>query len=253
MRSAGASILGLLVVLLGLNLTIWAQEPKGESPNGNPGARDKKGANGPATDDALVERVVAARREYQLSLERLRAHYISVNDTKRAFWAEEELLSYHRILKQSYRIDIGDVPPPTLEPKFNIPDANKLYREALKFKDKGFGSDYVDNQRTSEQMLQQLLTLYPRCDKIGEAAYQLGEIYESKAFRQYERAAAYYERSFQWNKTSQSDARLRAARLYDKVLRNEPKALQLYREVIDHDTDDARVKEAERRLGELRR
>jgi len=249
MRSAVVVLLGALLLPLGTDLVSRAQGPApkdGGKEDGTPRPPPPR-----ATEDKLVERVVEARREYQLSLERLRAHYLAVNDPKRVQWAEQELLEYHRILKQSFRVDVADAPAPNLEPKNNIPQANKLYREAAKYKDKGFGSDYVDNQRTAEQMLQQLLTLYPQCDKIGEAAYQLAEVYESKAFKQYERAAIYYERSFQWNKTSQSDARIRSARLYDKVLQNQPKAVRLYQEVIDHDTDNARVKEAETRLKAL--
>ena len=77
----------------------------------------------------------------------------------------------------------------------------------MKFKDKGWGQDYIDNQHRAELLFQQLLTNYPQSDKISDAAYQLGDIYESKAFRQYERAAAYFERCFQWNPKTHFDAR----------------------------------------------
>jgi len=228
-----------------------AQSPApGTNPEPGSGAATDKADTSKA--DKLVEEIVAARAQYQLALERLRLHYLKVNDQKRAEWAEEELKAFIQTRKQSFNLQIGDVPPPNLVPAFNVPEANKLYREALKYKDQGYRSAYIANQCTAEQMFQQLLTLYPRCDKIGEAAYQLAEIYESTAFRQYERSAAYYERSFQWNKTTQSDARLRAARLYDKVLRNQPKAVRLYKEVIDHDTNDTRVKEAELRLEQIK-
>ena len=32
-------------------------------------------------------------------------------------------------------------------------------------------------------------------DKIGDAAYQLGDIYEGRSYKQYRRAAHYYERA----------------------------------------------------------
>jgi len=84
----------------------------------------------------------------------------------------------------------------------------------------------------AEILLQQLLTNYPESDKIGDTAYQLGDLYESKAYKQYRRAAYYYERSFQWNPTTQLDARMKAARLYDHQLVDRKRAAELYQEVI---------------------
>ncbi len=47
------------------------------------------------------------------------------------------------------------------------------------------------------------------------------------------------------------DARLRAARLYDKQLMDRNRAAELYREVTTHETDAKRIAEAEKRLVEL--
>src|SRR4051812_38936370 len=70
----------------------------------------------PASDDlAQVKRIIAARQEYQTSLEELRAHYIRLGDLERVRWVEDELLSFHRISKRAYRLDL-DAPPPTLTP-----------------------------------------------------------------------------------------------------------------------------------------
>jgi TolA-binding protein len=121
----------------------------------------------------------------------------------------------------------------------------------MTYKDKGWGNDYIDNQRRAEILFQQLLTNYPQCDKIDDAAYQLGEIYESRAYKQYRRAAHYYERCFQWNPNTQFDARLRAARIYDRILGERSEALRLYREVATHEIDPKRVQEAQKRLSEL--
>ncbi len=205
-----------------------------------------------ASDDApLVERVIAARKEYQNSLVSLYEHYSRVGDRERARWVEEELKAYHLNNKPSYRLDINDVPPPTLEAKVNRPEANNLYRVAKDYMGKGTGSEYVLNQRRAEIVFQELLTKYPDSDKIADVAYELGELYESRTFRQYNRAAAYFERAYQWRKGSASDARLRAARLYDKQLGERTKAIELYREVMLHDADKDRMKEAEKRLAEL--
>jgi hypothetical protein len=200
----------------------------------------------------LVESVLKARKDYWVSLDKLRQHYIAVNDIEKAKWVEEELRSYHRIMKYSYRLDVKDVPPPTLQPKQNVVEANNLFRRAIEYKGKGSGEEYIDNQRRAEILLQAILEKHPESDKIAEAAYHLGDIYEHyRPKPQFERAAAYYERSFQWNKASATDARLRAARIYDYNLHTLDRAKELYRAVMNHDTNPERVAEAEKRLTEL--
>src|ERR1700722_16826858 len=92
----GAAFLAAVVVW-----TVHAQAP--------PAAPGKTPPGTPPSDVELVERVLGARKDYQVSLEQLRAHYISVGDVERAQWAQEELKQYHRILKQAYRLEL-DVP-----------------------------------------------------------------------------------------------------------------------------------------------
>ncbi|MCS7016704.1 MAG: hypothetical protein NZM42_11385 [Gemmatales bacterium] len=216
-------------------------------------AQDKTGLVKPNVsqgDLPLVEKVIAARKQYQQALEQLREHYLRTGDVERQQWVEEELIGFHRITKRAYILEL-DVPPPSLKPEHNIPEANELFRRAMQFKGRGYGQEYEDNMRRAELLLQQLLTYYPQSDKIDDAAYQLGEIYENRPFRQYRRAAWYYERSFQWNPNTSNDARLRAARIYDRILQERGKAIQLYREVINYDADPQRVEEARRRLKEL--
>jgi len=96
-----------------------------------------------------------------------------------------------------------------------------------------------------------MLTKHPQCNKIDEAAYMLGDLYESSAFRQYPRAAVYYERCFQWNPKTNYDARLRAARLYER-LGERNKAVDIYREITTHETDPKRFEEAQRKIAELK-
>jgi hypothetical protein len=228
-----------LVVLLGLSIS-WGQTP--------PPGKDKKTTG--RKDVVMCERLLAARKEYQRTLEELRAYYIATSDLERARWAEEELLQFHRIAKQAFCLDL-DVGPPTLKPEYNLPAANELYRRAMGYKDKGWATDYTDNQRRAELLFQEILSTYPQSDKISDTAYQLGDIYESRGYKQYSRAAAYFERCFEWNPHTHFDARLRAARLYDRVLNKRDKATEIYQKIVDHETDERRREEALRRLTEL--
>jgi hypothetical protein len=169
---------------------------------------------------------------------------------ERSRWAEDELKEYHLIAKQAYRLDL-DVPPPTLQGHQNMPEANKIYQRAMSYKNRGYGKEYLFNQRRAELLFQQILSQYPQCDKIGDAAFQLGEIYESSAYKQYRRAAMYYERCFQWHQHTHFDARLRAARIYDRQLLERGRAIDLYKEVKNHETDPKQIEEADKRLAEL--
>lgn len=229
---------GLTTMMLGNSVGTTADPPKSAPPKSN-------------DDTALVERVIAARKEYQSSLVSLYELYAKIGDKERAKWVEEELKAYHLLNKPSYRLDIHDVPPPTLEAKVNRPEANNLFRIAKEYKGKGTGTEYILNQRRAEIVFQELIAKYPDSDKIADVAYELGELYESRSFRQYNRAAAYFERAYQWRKGSGTDARLRAARLYDKQLGERSKAIELYRDVMLNDADKDRMKEAEKRLAEL--
>src|SRR5262245_56184970 len=81
------------------------------------GSDDRKPAAAkPAGGEAeLVEQVLAARRQYQQSLANLYELYAKTGDKERAKWVEEELKGFHLLAKPSYRLDVQDVPPPTLE------------------------------------------------------------------------------------------------------------------------------------------
>ncbi len=230
-------LIATLVLCAGLGVTT-AQAP------------DAKNNPGGMSDFELVERLIAVRKNYQHTLEQLRAHYNQVSDTEKARWAEEELRQFHRIPHQAFRLEL-EVPPRKMPDPINVPDANKLFTRAMSYKDKGWSTEYQDNQRCAEILFQQLLTQYPHSDKISDAAYMLGDIYESKVYRQYRRSAAYYERCFQWNPTTTRDARLRAARLYDKMTLDRTRAIELYKEILTHETDAARHEEANKRLTAL--
>jgi hypothetical protein len=229
-----------------------AQAPSKTQPDEKKNLPIEAAAPPPAISDVeLVEKCITARKEYENSLRALYEYYHRIADKQRSQWTEQELMGYHLLFKPSYNLDVKDVPPATLEAKTNIREANELYRSAMEYKGRGFGSDYTLNQRRAEVLLREILDKYSSSDKISDVAYQLGDIYESKAFKQYDRAARYFERSFQWKKGTTTDARLRAALLYDRQLNDRSKAIELYRDEIAHDTDADRIKQAEKRLSDL--
>lgn len=245
-----ASFAGFLMTLVVVSAAC-AQSPPGKegSPSTNTAAAQlPPGKIG--NDLELVERLITVRKDYQKTLEQLRLVYLQAGDIEHARQAEEELRQYHRTPKFAYRLDL-DVPPPSLRGTANVPEANKLMAWAETYKDKGWGTEYTDNQRRAEILLQELLTKYPHSFKISQAAFYLGDIYESKAYKQHRRAAEYYKRCFQWDPNTTLDARLRAARIYDHQLNDRSKAIELYREVVNYEHDQKRVQEATKRLQDL--
>ncbi|VTU01535.1 hypothetical protein : Uncharacterized protein OS=planctomycete KSU-1 GN=KSU1_D0729 PE=4 SV=1 [Gemmataceae bacterium] len=232
---------------------IAAQSPSTPLSEGKKGAPPPESSSLPpgASDVELVERVITARREYESALKALHEHYVKHGDKLRNQWTEQELMGHHMLFKPSYNLDVKDVPPPSLEARVNVREANDLFRTAMEYKGKGLGSDYVLNQRRAEILFREILEKYPNSDKIGDVAYQLGDLYEGRAYKQYDRAAKYFERSYQWVRGSRTDARIRAATLYDRQLNERAKAIEIYRDVLAHDTDAERMKQAERRLAEL--
>ena len=217
----------------------WAAAAPPSKPLTEPGktAAAPPGDNLPppaATDVQLVERTLAARKEYENSLKALYEHYAKAGDKQRLAWVERELMAYHLMWKPSYNLDVKDVPPPTLEARVNVREANELYKASMEYKGKGLGDEYVLNMRRAELLLREILDKYPNSDKIGDVAYQLGDIYEGRAYKQYDRAAKYFERSWQWTKGARTDAKLRAAVLYDRQLNERTKAIELYRAVVEH-------------------
>ena len=231
----------LVPLLVAFALVVLAAVPHAQTPPTPPKSGDLE----------LVQKVLAARREYQRSLEQLYIHYHQANDKERERWATEELVNFHRIPQNAYILDL-DVPPPNWNGHTNVPEANKLFTWAMqKFKDKGMGTDYIDNQRRAELVFQEILTKYPNSDKISDVAFMLGDIYESKAYRMYYRSVEYNHRCYQWNPKTSHEARLRAARIYDKHLNNRTKAIELYKEVKTHEIDPTRHAEADRRISAL--
>jgi tetratricopeptide (TPR) repeat protein len=202
-------------------------------------------------EEKFISRVVTAREEYQKSLIALYDLYTKSNDRERAKWVEEELRTYHLSWKPSYSLELQDPLPEAPPASKNDPEANELFRLAMSYKTKRDSAEYVLNQRRAEILLQDILRKYPETDKIADVAYELADLYEGKAYKQFERAARYYEHAAKWRKGTASDALIRAARLHDRVLNDRKKAIELYRKEIQNDADTARVKEAEKRLAEL--
>lgn len=204
---------------------------------------------------ALVEQVVKYRQDYRQSLALLVDYYTSAGDSTRLKWAKEELQALDRMPQYRYIID-PSVMPPDLKATARIPEADKLYFDAVKTEQmaKPFGGSVpgtVDEGllRVAREKYAQLIRQYPTSDKIKDAAWRLAGIYEY--FGNYEMAVTFYKRTFQWDPATTYPARFSAAQLLDKLGRRD-EALPLYQEAVAKEARHPENKAvAERRIKEL--
>ena len=119
MGDTGVLIKWLIAAILtaggGAAVVVLADSPATPASNPSKGASTERSG-----EVELVEAVLKARKDYWTSLDKLRQHYLAVNEIEKARWVEDELRSYHRLMKYSYRLDVKDVPPPTLQPSQRV-------------------------------------------------------------------------------------------------------------------------------------
>ena len=198
----------------------------------------------------FVRRVYDAREAYQASLERLQAYYTHVHDDEQLYWAEQELRQFHMVTKAPYILEL-DLPPRDLRPTQNLPKANAVFRDAIGWLEKRSYSEGEENTKRAELLLRRLIRDYPSSDKIDEACYYLGNIYASKYYQQYPRAVAFYERVLDYEPSTNLDARMSAATIYETKLADRNSAKRMYQQVLQHEIDPDKTREARRRLDAL--
>lgn len=180
-----------------------------------------------------VENAAAARQAYRGALISLADYYASVGNANKLQWANTELKTFDQMVHYRY-LQPAEWVPDNLVAMNSIEDADILYSEAIKLYRKAGGFLIVHNKARLRQSLgvfNQVIAQYPSSDKIDDSAYRAGLIYEH--LKNYELAAVYYQRAFQWNETTPFPVRFRAAKVMDQKLRMRKEALALYRLAVE--------------------
>jgi tetratricopeptide (TPR) repeat protein len=197
--------------------------------------------------------VVRFRRDYRQSLILLIQRYSASGDNRRLNWAKEELEALDRMPQYRYIID-PDVLPSNLKATARIPEADRLYDEAVNIQRQAepLGAVLKDEEqlRVALDKYTELIRRYPTSDKIDDAAFRAAGIYEY--FKDYETALLFYKRTYEWDPSTPYPAMYYAAELLDKKLGRRDQALALYQEAITKESghNDLRAA-AERRIKEL--
>lgn len=203
------------------------------------------------TEVELVERIAVARESYRLSLEALKQHYVDAHNAVKLQWVEQELADLNGVEQYHYLEEV-ELAGEGLKPIASIAAADQLYREGMEFKNyPAFPPEKKDKLKIALQKLRTIISDYPTSDKIDDAAFRMGEIYEGWYFQDYARAVVCFERCFQWNPKTEYPARFNAAKLYDQRLMMRDKAVALYKQVVLDSQNPQHVEEALRRLNEL--
>jgi tetratricopeptide (TPR) repeat protein len=147
-------------------------------------------------------------------------------------WAQKELESLNSIPQYKYIIE-ASIAGPNLKASTSIPEADELYNDAAKLTEKA-GQLFIlkddDTLRIALDKYNQLIKRFPSSDKIDDAAYNAGKIYEY--FKDYSIALLYYQRTYQWDRQTIYPAKFRAAYTLDKHLKQRAQALELYKEAL---------------------
>ncbi len=189
-----------------------------------------------AKEADIIENMAASRQSYRQYLESLVAYYKKTGDNMKMKWAEDELDRLNKMPQYSYIIE-ASVAGANLKAKDSIDAANYLYDDAYRTEKAARATwvVFVDENllRVALDKYNQVIKQYPTSDKIDEAAFRAGGIYEH--FKDYTIALLYYQRAYQWNSTTPNPARYKAAYILDQYLHNRAEALPLYQYALGNE------------------
>jgi len=186
-----------------------------------------------ATETDLIEQVAINRQAYGAGLERLVEYYTRTGNHMKLRWAKKELHAFETMPKYDYIIE-ASIAGPNLKPTDSIPEADFLFREALQIeKTAGPLNIFRDENllRLALAKYNQLIRRYPTSDKIDDAAYRAGLIYDY--FKDYNLAVLYFRRVYQWDPQTRYPAAYREALILDKKLHRRDEALEAYKRALD--------------------
>lgn len=204
-----------------------------------------------AREMETVEQMVQHRQGYRQALESLVSYYERVGNDMKLQWAQQELDEFNLASQYDYIIE-AVVAGPDLRASTQIAEADLLYRQA---RDIEAGARRVlardgDELRRALDKYNELIRRFPNSDKIDDAAYYAGQLYER--FRDWHLAALYYQRAYQWNPDTPYPARYKAAFILDQRLNQRQQALELYRQSLER--EDLRINQrdfAQNRIEQL--
>jgi len=181
----------------------------------------------------IVEQVVTNRLAYKQGLEALSEYYKRTGNSLKLSWANRELKALNTMVQYQYIIE-ANVAGPELKASDTITLADYIYQDGVRAEDKAKALLIIQDDnllRTALGRYNHVIRKYPTSDKIDDAAYRAGRIYEH--FKDYSIALLYYQRTYQWDPQTPYPAKYRAAYILDEHLYRRDEALELYQQVLE--------------------
>jgi len=201
----------------------------------------------------LVEEMEVSRQAYRQGLALLVTYYTRTGNNMKLQWAQKELNAFNTMPKYQY---IVGPEGRNLKPIASIPAADDLFLEAEALEKQAGPLPLLKDENSLRLALQkynEVIKQYPTSDKIDDAAFKAGTIYEY--FKDYSIALLYYQSAYQWDPDTIHPARFMAARVLDKDLHRNAEALKLYQEAVQTEGRFDKYREwrefAERRIREM--
>ena len=233
------TVLSTVVVIVLLNVLVGCQDvDSGRGQLISDRTRISLGPAGTANiigaeETDFVEQIAVNRQAYRRGLELLIGYYNKTGNNMKLKWAQGELAALNSMPQYKYIVE-PETAGADLRASTSIPEADDLYEDALKSEKEANVLLVGKNNnllRLALDKYDRLIRTYPSSDKIDDAAFRAGEIYEY--FKDYSIALLYYKRTYQWDPDTVYPARFRAARILDKRLHRNAEALELYQEALD--------------------
>lgn len=184
-------------------------------------------------EETLVRTAAQSRTSYEAVLEKLLQYYVGIGEASKIERVSEELKLLRRVPRHQYVVFadmLGE-----LKPSKCIEEATQLFNEARSHQERfAIMGQKRDLLLEALDRYRELLVRYPTSDKVAAAAFQMGEIYGSRAIRDYRRAVRCYEKCYEWSPNTILPARLKAGRLYERKLHLPGKAVEAYELVMEH-------------------
>lgn len=232
-----AKIILSTVIIVLLSVSVGCRQADSGSGMLIPNTSSSTIGSGPALSQAgetdIVEQIAINRRAYQQGLELLIRYYRKTGNDMKLNWAQEELRSLDAIPQYKYIVE-AEILESNLRASASIPEADELFRAALRLEDEArvlLVGKNEDKLREALDIYDRLIRNYPSSDKIDDAAFNAGVIYEG--FKDYSIALLYFQRAYQWDPETPHPARFRSARILDKRLHRNAEALELYRQAVN--------------------
>ena len=208
-----------------------------------------------ANTPLLVEYVVSARQTYLKAMDTLLSLYQSTQDRPNVKRVQDVLDRFNPMRTYLYYLT-AEIPPADLRADQAVLVATDMFDSALAAFNHGKKAWVVGDAARAKHIeafrgFRQVVRKHPTSNKIARSAFFLAEVY--RIYGEYERAAVWYDRAWQWDARVPDPARYRAATLYDFKLKDADKALEYYNLAVLHDRNRDNVDYARERIRDLTR